>query len=259
MRNSPESKPRSSPKPGTIWQLGEHRLALGDSSDPELLKRLLGKEKIALVCTDPPYGVAAVEAKRGFKALAKDKVITNDHIQSDTEYQAFCERWLQAIAPHLTKKNACYVFNADKMVWPLREALLASGFKVAQLLIWVKSQSVVGRLDYAPQHELIIYGWHGTHAFRRSKDKSVLFCPRPTKSTLHPTTKPLSLVRRLVLNSSAIGDAVYDGFLGSGTTLLACEQTQRRCFAIELDPEYCRTIIRQWERLTGRKAVQLSS
>lgn len=257
MKNSPDSKPRSSPKPGTVWQLGEHRLALGDSSDPALLKRLIGKEKIALVCTDPPYGVAAVEAKRGFKPLVKDKAIANDHLQSDGEYRAFSKAWLEAIAPHLARKNSCYVFNADKMVWPLREAMLDAGFKVAQLLIWVKSQSVVGRMDYAPQHELIVYGWHGTHVFRRSKDKSVLFCPRPSKSKLHPTTKPVSLVRRLVLNSSEVGDAIFDGFLGSGTTLLAAEQTKRRCFGIEIDPEYCRTIIRQWEHLTGRKAKQL--
>ena len=143
------------------------------------------------------------------------------------------------------------------MVWSLRDGMTDSGFKIAQLLVWVKSQSVIGRLDYAPQHELIVYGWYGTHHFRRSKDKSVLFYPRPNKSKLHPTTKPLGLVRRLILNSSEIGDVVFDGFLGSGTTLLACEQTKRRCFGIELDPEYCQTIIRRWERMTGSKAKQI--
>lgn len=257
MRSLPASKPRNLTKPGTIWQLGEHRLALGDSSDATLLKRLIGNEKIALICTDPPYGVAAVEAKRDFKPLVKNKAIANDHIQSDDEYRSFSKAWLEAIAPHLARKNSCYVFNADKMVWPLREAMLDVSFKVAQLLVWVKSQSVVGRMDYAPQHELIVYGWHGTHAFRRSKDKSVLFCPRPSKSKLHPTTKPVSLIRRLILNSSEVGDAIFDGFLGSGTTLLACEQTKRRCFGVEVDPEYCQTIIRQWERLTGMKAMEL--
>jgi DNA modification methylase len=132
--------------------------------------------------------------------------------------------------------------------------MLDAGFKVAQLLIWVKSQAVVGRLDYAPAHELILYGWFGTHVFRRSKDRSVLFHPRPAKSKFHPTTKPIGLIRRLVLNSSAIGDAVWDGFLGSGTTLLVCEQTGRRCFAVELDLEYCLTAIRRWERMTGLTA-----
>ena len=244
-------------KPGTIWQLGDHRLALGDSRDKELLARLIGKEKINLICCDIPYAIGAVESKRNFRKLSKDKVILNDHIQSDEEYRKFNFDWLEAITPHLARRNAAYVFNADKMVWSLRDGMLDAGFKIAQLLIWVKSQAVIGRLDYAPQHELIIYGWHGTHKFRRSKDKSVLFYPRPSKSVLHPTTKPIGLIRRLILNSSEIGEAVFDGFLGGGTCLLGCEQTKRRCFAVEIDLEYCLTAIKQWEKLTGLKAKQL--
>lgn len=254
MKNSPATKQKNLIKPGTIWQLGEHRLAYGDARDTEILKRLIGKERIHLINCDVPYAVAAVESKRGFSALSKDKAITNDHLQSDTEYRKFNREWLEAIAPFLANKNSAYIFNADKMVWSLREGMMDAGFKVAQLLIWVKSQAVIGRLDYAPQHELILYGWHGTHHFRRSKDKSVLFCPRPAKSPLHPSTKPISLIRRLILNSSEISDGVYDGFLGSGTALLACEQTKRKCFAVEIDLEYCLTAIRQWERLTGKKA-----
>jgi len=109
-------------------------------------------------------------------------------------------------------------------------------------------------LDYAPQHELILYSWLGTHKFRRSKDKSVLFYPRPAKNIWHPTTKPIGLIRRLILNSSNIGDTVYVGFLGSGSCLLACEQTKRRCFAVELDLEYCLTTIKRFESLTGIKS-----
>lgn len=248
------TKHTNSPKPGTIWQLGAHRLACGDARDPALLKRLIGMKKIHLVCSDPPYGVAAVEAKRDFSNLLKDKEIANDHLQSEGEYRAFTRAWMEAVAPLLARKNAAYVFNADKMVWALRDGMLDAGFKAAQLLIWVKSHAVVGRLDYAPQHELILYGWRGTHRFRRSKDKSVLFYPRPAKSPFHPTTKPIGLIRRLILNSSEIGDVVYDGFLGSGTTLLACEQTKRMCVGVELDPEYCLTAIRRWEKLTGQKA-----
>lgn len=254
MKNSPDKKLRSSTK---FWQLGVHRLAQGDATDPEVVRTVMSIEKANLICTDPPYGVAVAESKRNFRTLSKDKNIANDHLQSDDEYRQFSRAWLEAITPHLAKKNSAYIFNADRMVWSLRDGMADSGFKIAQLLVWVKQQSVIGRLDYAPQHELIVYGWHGTHHFRRSKDKSVLFYPRPNKSKLHPTTKPIGLVRRLVFNSTNMGDVVFDGFLGSGTTLLACEQTKRRCFGIELDPEYCQTIIKRWEKMTGRKAKRI--
>lgn len=257
MNTQLDKKHTSLIKPGTIWQLGDHRLAYGDCRDEKLLYRVIGSQKINLICVDPPYGVGVVESKRNFQALSKDKVIQNDQLQSNAEYAAFSQAWLTAVKPFLSKKNAAYIFNADKMIWPLHTGIIDSGFKFAQLLVWVKSQSVIGRLDYAPQHELILYAWYDTHQFHRSKDKSVLFYPRPAKSKLHPTTKPLGLIRRLILNSTNIGDTVYDGFLGSGTTLLACEQTKRRCFAIEVDEEYCLTAIRRWEGLTNLKAKRV--
>jgi site-specific DNA-methyltransferase (adenine-specific) len=194
------------------------------------------------------------ESKRDFQALAKDKVITNDHIQSDAEYKKFSVEWMNAITPHLERKNSFYIFNADKMVFALRDGMLEAGLKFAQLLIWVKTHAVVGRLDYAPQHELIAYGWFGTHEFVKGKDKSVLVYPKPNKSSMHPTTKPIPLIRHLILNSTRVGDAVYDAFLGSGTTLLACEQTKRICLGVEFDPEYCQTIIDRFEKLSGIKA-----
>ncbi len=254
MKTSADTKQKSSV---SIWQLGDHRLAQGDCRDAKLLKKLLDDERINVLCTDPPYGVAVAESKRNFRTLTKDKDIAGDQLQSDGEYRQFSKEWMTALVPYLAKKNSAYIFNADKMVWSLRDGMADSGFKIAQLLVWVKQQSVIGRLDYAPQHELIVYGWHGTHHFRRSKDKSVLFYPRPNKSKLHPTTKPIGLVRRLVFNSTNVGDVVFDGFLGSGTTLLACEQTKRRCFGIELDSEYCQTIIKRWEKMTGKKAKRI--
>lgn len=245
-------------KPGQIIQLGQHRLACGDSCDPELVSRLVGKDKISVVLLDPPYSVAVVESKQWLKAKDQHKVILNDGLMSDDAYKAFTEAWLSAIKPHLAIKNSLYVFNSDKMLIPAVEALKASGGKFAQLLIWAKTQAVVGRLDYLPQHELIIYGWFGTHKFHKSKDKSILVYPKPTNSKLHPTMKPVGLLRRLILNSSKVGDVVYDGFVGSGSVLLACEQTNRRCFAVELDPEYCQTVIDRWQKLTGQKAEVLS-
>ena len=257
MNKQPTSKPEKSIRPGTIWQLGDHRLAYGDCRDANLLARLVKDSKINLICCDVPYGINLAASKRGFGTLSKDKDIANDQIQSDREYRKFTNEWLKSISPFLSRKNSAYIFNADKMIWSLREGMLDADFKVAQLLVWVKSQAVIGRLDYCPQHELILYGWHGTHIFCRSKGKSVLFYPRPHKSKWHPSTKPVGLIRQLILNSSEIGGAVYDGFMGSGTTLLGCEQTKRKCFGVELDLEYCLTTIERWQELTGKKSKLL--
>ena len=242
-------------KPGDCFRLGVHVVMCGDSRDKSAMTNLLAGQKIKAVITDPPYGVAL--ASNSLKPILKNKLIENDHLQSDAEYERFSLDWIEAIKPHLEKKNVFYIFNSDKMVFALRNAMLAGGLKFAQLLIWVKTHAVVGRLDYAPQHELIAYGWHGTHEFLKSKDKSVIIFPKPNKSPFHPSTKPIGLIRQLVLNSTRIGDVVFDGFLGSGTALLACEETKRVCVGVEIDPEYVRTAILRWEKLTGLSAEKI--
>ena len=247
-------KSSNSIKYGDSFRLGNHLLLCADSRNKDMVAKLVGDQKIKAVVIDPPYGVAVTESKEGFQTLAKNKVIANDHLQSDEEYRKFTRDWIEAVTPHLERKNSFYIFNSDKMVFALREGMVDAGVKFGQLLIWVKMHAVIGRMDYAPQHELIAYGWFGVHEFLKSKDKSVLLCPKPNKSQMHPTTKPLDLIRRLILNSTRIGDVVYDGFLGSGTALLACEQTKRVCIGVELDPEYCQTIIDRFEKLTGIKA-----
>lgn len=132
-----------------------------------------------------------------------------------------------------------------------------AGLKFSQLVIWIKNHAVIGRKDYLPMHELIAVGWYGTHIFHKGKDKSILFYPKPNKSAFHPTQKPIGLLRRLILNSSAIGDVIYDCFGGSGSTMVACEQTKRRCILVELDPEYCQTIIDRFEKTFGIKARRI--
>jgi len=166
---------------GDIFRLGEHRLACGKAEDPEILKKLIGPDILKMICCDVPYGIAVTESKQGFTGT-KHKVIANDQIQSDESYAAFTREWLEAIRPYLAVKNSCYIFNSDKMVFALRAGMLQAGLKFSQLIIWVKSHAVVGRLNYLPQHELIAFGWFGTHEFRKSQDKSVLFYPRPSKS-----------------------------------------------------------------------------
>jgi len=234
-----------------IYNLGEHRLACGDCRDAFLVKKLIGKNKVSLVVTDPPYGVGYVENKKGFSKIKKDTAIINDSFDNEKSYKIFTRSWLTSVKPYLASKNSFYIFNSDKMIFALKEAIKDCGFRLAQLLIWIKNNHVIGRRDYLLSHELIAYGWYKAHKFYKSKDRSVLYCPKPNVSPLHPTTKPLGLIRRLILNSSKVGDIVYDPFCGSGTTLIACEQTKRKCFSLEIDPAYCKTIIDRYNNLKG--------
>lgn len=258
MNTSRTTKPRNLIKYGGIFRLGNHLLACGDARDIKLVDKLLGETKVKLLCVDAPYGVSVVESKEGFNQLKKNKRVLNDDITSETEYTKFTNDWLLPVVPHLTTKNAAYLFNSDRMIFALRDGMKQAGWKFAQLLIWVKNHPVIGRMDYLPTHELIAYGWHGTHEFKKAKDHSVIYCPKPNRSPFHPTQKPISLLRRLILNSSGLGDVVYDCFAGSGSTGIASEQTRRKCIMIERDEEYCQTIIDRFHNLFGIEAERIS-
>lgn len=247
MKNSPDTKQPLSIKRGDVFKLGDHILICDDAQRVNLDTVL--PKPIDLILTDPPYGIDYVESKRGFGDVQVDKDIANDQPVSDETYLVFTQAWLARAIPRLESRNTIYVFNSDKMVFALREAMVQLGMKVSLLIIWVKDRAVIGRLDYLPQHELILYGWHGRHDFKHSKDKTVIFSSRPASSKLHPTMKPVRLLRKLILNSTDVGDLVYDPFGGSGSTLIACEQTKRKCVMVEIDPAYCETIIRRWEKL----------
>lgn len=242
---------------GTIFQLDEHILGCGDARDKAFVARMIGYAKVSLIVADVPYGVNYTAGKKELTKIRKQKDILNDGYQTDKEYTTFTKDWLSAVKPFLTSKNAAYIFNCDRMLFALKDGLVSEDFHFGQLLIWLKNNVVLGRLNYLPQHELIIYAWYKTHRFFKSQDKSLLFYPKPNKSVLHPTQKPIGLLQRLILNSSKIGDVVYDPFLGSGSTLVAAELIKRRCIGIELDPEYCQTAITRFEKLTGKKAIQV--
>lgn len=243
-------------KENQIYQLGNHILVCGDCTNSELVKKAFSGLKIVLILTDPPYGVSYVESKNSLGIIATSNIeIKNDNIESEDQYYSFTKAWLTPVIALLEKPNSFYIFNCDKMLFAMHRALVDLEFNFSQLLIWVKSSSVLGRKDYMPQHELIAYGWCGKHKFHKSKDRSILFEPKPAKSKLHPTMKPISLLRRLILNSSKIGDVIYDPFGGSGSTLIACEHTQRKCVMIELDTKHCETIIARYKKLTGTDAI----
>lgn len=237
---------------GDKFQIGDHVLVNGDALDPKIVAKAIGKNKINAFISDIPYGVDYTASKKNFSKVKVDKDILNDGFVSEKQYAKFVEDLINPVVPYLTRKNSFYIFNCDKQVFALKEGMEKAGVNFGQLIIWVKGQPVIGRKDYLPMHELIAFGWHGVHEFKKAKDKSVIFCPKPSKSTLHPTQKPVSLMRRLILNSTSIGDVVYEPCAGSGTTGIACEQTKRKCVMIELDPEYCRTIIERFEKLGVR-------
>lgn len=256
MNNTPETPPKSSTK---LWRLGRHRLILGDATSREDIDKLIGHNKVTLILTDPPYGVGYVEGKQDFlKTIQRDSkgkefsAIKGDQI--DIDYYDLSTKWLEAVKPHLKDKNAFYIFNGDTKLRELLNALHDTKYTKSSILIWLKNHIVVGRKDYHPQHELIVYGWHGSHLYFGNRDKTALFFPKPNKSKLHPTMKPPALLRRLIYHSTKPCDIVLDPFAGSGSTLIACEQLGRTCLMVEYEESYCKTIIERWEKLTSRKA-----
>lgn len=241
---------------GDTFQIGDHILVNGDALDPKIVEKAIGENKISAFISDIPYGIDYTASKKNFSKVKVDRDILNDGFVSEKQYAEFVEKLIAPVVPHLTRKNSFYIFNSDKQIFALREGMEKAGVHFSQLVIWIKNHAVIGRKDYLPMHELIAVGWLGVHEFKKSQDKSVLFCPKPHKSSLHPTQKPLSLMRRLILNSTSIGDVVYECCAGSGSTGIACEQTKRRCIMIELDPAYCQTIIERFEKL-GVKATRI--
>lgn len=242
-----------------VFKIGNHIVGCGDSTDKNFVAKVIGNNKIRAIICDPPFGVAYVENKKGFAKLGvkEEKVIVGDHLQSEDEYAGFTQKYLGAAIPYFEEYNACYIFNSDLMFSSLRKGMEHAGFYYSQMLIWLKNQPVMSRKDYLSMYELIAYGWFGKHKMTRSKSKNVIYYPRPTKSKLHPTQKPIGLLRRIIPDSTKIGDTVYDPFLGSGSTAIACEHLGRKCIGIEIDEEYVQTILKRLEKLTGDKAIKI--
>ncbi len=244
-------------KLGDIWQLGNHRLICGDSTQAEVIDILLGEAKgeIDSVVTDPPYNVA-------YKGKTKDGLtIQNDEMDS-AEYEAFLTQAFKHMREALKDGGSFYVWHASRTQREVENALNAENLIVRQQLIWAKSQMTLGRQDYQWRHEPCFYGWKDGSAHYFTEDRTqttVLEFKKPTKNEEHPTMKPVALIARLIENSTRKGGKVLDIFDGSGTTLIACEQTERVCYAAEIDPKYCDVIITRWENLTGGKAVKIST
>ena len=249
----PEPK-ESITKLGDLWILGNHRLLCGDSTDILQVEKLMNGEKADLWLTDPPYGVSY----KSNGAEDKHREIKNDS-KPMSEMKEFWTSVASCAYMATTDKSPYYWFacqGGDQMMMMM--ALGDSAWKVRHELIWAKDRLVLGRCDYHYKHEPILYGWKsdGTHIWYGDRSQtSLLEFKKPNSSDLHPTMKPVELVEYLIKNSSKNGDKVLDTFSGSGTTLIACEKSNRICFGMELDEYYCDVIVARWEKFTGQKAV----
>jgi DNA modification methylase len=238
-------------QPGELWRLGEHRLLCGDATVAADLKRVLAGARADLVIIDPPFNV-------DYEGATKEKLKIQNDRMSDAAFFSFLLKAYQNLAG-VTKEGAgIYVFHADTEGSNFRRALVEAGWKLAQCCVWVKQTLVMGRQDYHWQHEPILYGWKpgASHRwFTDRKQTTVWNFDRPTRSTEHPTMKPVDLVSYPILNSSRNGDVVLDTFGGAGSTLIACAKHGRAARLIEIDPRYCDVTIRRWQEWSGEKAM----
>ena len=240
-------------KRGDVWQLGNHRVMCGDSTSEADVEKLRGGEYADLLVTDPPYNV-------NYEGKTKDALkIENDKMGNDA-FRAFLVAAFKAADSAMKAGAAFYIWHADSEGYNFRGACADIGWKVRQCLIWNKNAMVLGRQDYQWKHEPCLYGWKegAGHYFTEKRNlTTVIDENKPLRNGEHPTMKPVPLFARLIDNSSRTNDIVLDLFGGSGTSVIACEQTNRRCLTMELDPHYCDVIIARWEKLTGQTAVKV--
>lgn len=246
-----------------------------------------------MICTDPPYNVALGHHMRPSEAIQLHRrtdglVIENDDMD-EGEFVEFLRKAISAALENAREGAAVYIwFGCSSTPMFYRAAELA-GLKVRQELVWVKSVFALGRQDYQWRHEPCLYGWKdgAAHYFKDDRtestvidntpnfeklkkeelieyinkileETSILYEKKPSRSELHPTMKPVKLIGRLITNSSRPGDAVLDPFGGSGSTMIACEQLNRSCYMMDIDPHYVDVIIDRWEQFTGQKAEKIN-
>jgi site-specific DNA-methyltransferase (adenine-specific) len=241
-------------KPGDIYQLGKHRLMCGDSTKLEDVQKLMGGEMADMVFTDPPYNV---DYTGGTNESLK---IQNDNMDDSTFYN-FLHDAFSCMLEVTKPGGGIYICHADSEGVNFRSAMVNAGWLLKQCIIWVKNSLVMGRQDYHWRHEPILYGWKPGAAHKwygGRKQDTVWEVDRPSRNAEHPTMKPIELVARAIRNSSKKDNIVLDTFGGSGSTLIACEQLNRACYTMELDPVYVDVIIDRWEQFTGQEAVLLS-
>lgn len=249
----PEPPKEAKSKLGQVYQLGNHRLMCGDSTNQVMVADLMDGNIADLLLTDPPYNV-------NYEGGTEEHLtIENDSMEDGEFYNLLCNAF--SMANQVMRPGAAfYIWHADSEGFNFRSACIATGWKVRQCLIWNKNSLVMGRQDYQWKHEPCLYGWKegAGHTWNSDrKQTTVIDYERPNRNSIHPTMKPVGLFDYLIKNSTKKGDLVLDLFGGSGTSIMACEQNERKCFMMELDPRYVDAIIERWESFTGKKAVLL--
>lgn len=232
-------------KRGDIWQVGRHRLMCGDATSEDDVATLMDGKKANLIVSDPPYGVSFTSSD--------GLTIQNDSIKGE-EFYNFLLQAFKNMATHLEKGGAAYIFHADTEGLNFRRAFQDAGFHLAGCCIWVKNSLVLGRSDYQWQHEPVLYGFlqNGKHPWYSDRSQTTIWnFDKPKRNKNHPTSKPLDLLAYPIGNSSQANGIVVDTFGGSGSTLMACEQTNRICHTMELDEKYASVILRRYVEDTG--------
>ena len=231
-------------KAGDVWTLGRHRLVCGDSTKKETYDILMDGKKANLVLTDPPYNV-------NYEGTAGK--IKNDHMANDAFYQFLLDAFTNMEAV-MADDASIYLFHADTEGLNFRRAFADAGFYLSGCCIWKKNSLVLGRSPYQWIHEPVLFGWKksGKHAwYAGRKETTVWEYDKPKKNADHPTMKPIALLAYPIMNSSMTNTLVLDPFGGSGSTLIACEQSERTCYTVELDEKYCDVIVKRYIEQAG--------
>jgi DNA modification methylase len=258
----PEPPAEPVAKPGDLWRLGDHLLVCGDCTDAQAVARLLGGASVDMLFTDAPYGIDYDPSSRP-GARARRPKLAGDCL-SDEDHRLLIQRSLQVAFDNASPGASAYAFYASTRAEPAIAAFRSAGWRLSACIIWVKPTPTPSRGDYNWQHEPILYGRKpgGHHRWFGGRSQSTVWhmardsnLPEPPdRGGPHPTRKPVALVERAITNSSRPGDIVYDPFVGSGTTIIACERLARRCLAVEIEPRFVDMAVVRWERYTGRKA-----
>lgn len=238
-------------KPGDVWVLGKHRVMCGDSTSIDAVEALMDGGLADQLITDPPYNVA-------YAGKTKDAMTIKNDSMSDDQFRQFLRDAFVAADSVMKAGAVFYIWHADTEGYNFRGACQDSGWTVRQCLIWKKQTLVMGWQDYHWKHEPCLYGWKegAGHLWATDrKQTTILEFDRPSRSTLHPTMKPVDLIEYQVLNNTKGQDVVLDLFGGGGSTLIACEKTGRHARLMELDPKYVDVIVRRWQEFTGKTAT----